>query len=113
MNWARVPGTCAGRRGRRGGGLRSDRSRRERPGRPPPPTAPRGPDAGPPPGFVCETTGGGDCTGDDVPGYVNPFAAVLALAAVASAVRAGYASAPRARAAAAGDRAPDADEGTV
>ncbi|TDT25903.1 hypothetical protein EV562_11767 [Streptomyces sp. BK208] len=64
-------------------------------------------------GFVCETTGGGDYTSDDVPGYVNPVTAVLALAAVASAVGAGYASAPRARAAAAGDRAPDAGSGTV
>ncbi|MFG3246047.1 hypothetical protein [Streptomyces sp. NPDC048187] len=64
-------------------------------------------------GFVCETSGGGDHTSDDVPGYVNPVTAVLALAAVASAVGAGYAAEPRTRAAAAGDRAPDAREGTV
>ncbi|MFG2682600.1 hypothetical protein [Streptomyces sp. NPDC048392] len=53
-----------------------------------------------PPGFVCETSDGGEYTSDDVPGYVDPAAAVLALTAVASAVGAGYATGTRARAAA-------------
>ncbi|WP_328559740.1 hypothetical protein [Streptomyces coelicoflavus] len=51
-------------------------------------------------GFVCETTDGADYTSDDVPGYVNPATAVLALTAVAGAVAAGYATERRARAAA-------------
>ncbi|MEU4148123.1 hypothetical protein [Streptomyces parvulus] len=49
-------------------------------------------------GFVCETSDGGDYTSDDVPGYVNPAVAVLALSAAASAVAAGYATELRARA---------------
>ncbi|GAA4601761.1 hypothetical protein GCM10023177_58650 [Streptomyces violaceoruber] len=53
-------------------------------------------------GFVCETTGGGEYTSDDVPGYVNPATAALALTAVAGAVGAGYASGARARATARG-----------
>jgi hypothetical protein len=55
-------------------------------------------------GFVCETTDGADYTSDDVPGYVNPATAVLALTAVASAVGAGYATELRTRAAARGGR---------
>ncbi|MGV9914302.1 hypothetical protein [Streptomyces tendae] len=55
-------------------------------------------------GFVCETTDGGEYTSDDVPGYVNPVTAALALTAVASAVGAGCATELRARAAARGDR---------
>lgn len=55
-------------------------------------------------GFVCETTDGADYTSDDVPGYVNPATAVLALTAVASAVGAGCASESRTRAAAGGGR---------
>ncbi|PPS83202.1 hypothetical protein [Streptomyces sp. MH60] len=55
-------------------------------------------------GFVCETTDGGEYTSDDVPGYVNPATAVLALTAVASAVGAGYATELRTRAAARGGR---------
>ncbi|MFF9042399.1 hypothetical protein [Streptomyces parvulus] len=49
-------------------------------------------------GFVCETSDGEDYTSDDVPGYVNPAVAVLALSAAASAVAAGYATELRARA---------------
>ncbi|MEU3663354.1 hypothetical protein AB0E77_26990 [Streptomyces sp. NPDC032940] len=49
-------------------------------------------------GFVCETTDGDDYTSDDVPGYVNPAVAVLALTGAASAVAAGYATELRARA---------------
>lgn len=49
-------------------------------------------------GFVCETSDGGDYTSEDVPGYVNPAVAVLALSAAASAVAAGYATELRARA---------------
>ncbi|GAB2738155.1 hypothetical protein [Streptomyces bullii] len=49
--------------------------------------------------FVCETADGrDDFTSDDVPGYVNPGVAVLALAAAGSAVAAGYAGELRARA---------------
>ncbi|MFG2318357.1 hypothetical protein [Streptomyces tendae] len=55
-------------------------------------------------GFVCETTDGGAYTSDDVPGYVNPGAAALALTAVACAVAAGRAAGPRTRAAARGGR---------
>ncbi|MFI7348828.1 hypothetical protein ACIBSR_21490 [Streptomyces sp. NPDC049936] len=51
-------------------------------------------------GFVCETSDGDDYTSDDVPGYVNPAAAVLALTAAGGAVAAGYATELRARAAA-------------
>jgi len=54
-------------------------------------------------GFVCETTDGGEYTSDDVPGYVNPATAALALTAAAGAVGAGYASEARARATARGD----------
>ncbi|MFD5653252.1 MULTISPECIES: hypothetical protein [unclassified Streptomyces] len=54
-------------------------------------------------GFVCETTDGGEYTSDDVPGYVNPATAALALTAAACAVGAGCASEARARAAARGD----------
>ncbi|MFD6189550.1 hypothetical protein [Streptomyces sp. NPDC060275] len=53
-------------------------------------------------GFVCETTDGGEYTSDDVPGYVNPATAALALTALAGAVGAGCASELRARAAAPG-----------
>ncbi|WP_031047573.1 hypothetical protein [Streptomyces sp. NRRL F-5650] len=55
-------------------------------------------------GFVCETADGGEYTSGDVPGYVNPATAVLALTAVASAVGAGCAAESRARAAARGGR---------
>ncbi|MGW8635509.1 hypothetical protein [Streptomyces sp. NPDC055793] len=51
-------------------------------------------------GFRCETADGDGYTSDDVPGYVNPGTAVLALTAAASAVAAGYATEARARAAA-------------
>ncbi|MFD4260692.1 hypothetical protein ACFWR9_24495 [Streptomyces sp. NPDC058534] len=51
-------------------------------------------------GFRCETADGDGYTSDDVPGYVNPGTAVLALTAAGSAVAAGYATEPRARAAA-------------
>ncbi|WP_217162775.1 hypothetical protein [Streptomyces sp. AC512_CC834] len=53
--------------------------------------------------FVCETEDGGEYATDDVPGYVTPATAVLALTAVASAVGAGYTKELRARAAARGD----------
>ncbi|MFD5005680.1 hypothetical protein ACFWMV_22545 [Streptomyces mutabilis] len=50
--------------------------------------------------FSCETVDGEAYDSADVPGYVNPGVAVLALTAVASAVAAGYATELRARAAA-------------
>ncbi|MFH8242348.1 hypothetical protein [Streptomyces sp. NPDC018321] len=50
--------------------------------------------------FSCETVDGESYDTADVPGYVNPGVAVLALTAVASAVGAGYATELRARAAA-------------
>ncbi|MFJ8543541.1 hypothetical protein ACIRFH_16270 [Streptomyces sp. NPDC093586] len=50
--------------------------------------------------FRCETTDGDWYASADVPGYVNPGVAVLASAAVASAVAAGCATGLRARAAA-------------
>ncbi|WP_432083035.1 hypothetical protein [Streptomyces sp. WAC 04229] len=40
-------------------------------------------------GFRCETSDGDGYASDDVPGYVNPGAAVLALTAAASALAAG------------------------
>nr|WP_202437167.1 hypothetical protein [Streptomyces sp. SID5910] len=49
-------------------------------------------------GFVCETTDGGDYTSDDVPAWVNPTAAVLALTGAGSAIAAGYATELRNRA---------------
>ena len=49
-------------------------------------------------GFRCETAGGDGYASADVPGYVNPGAAALALTAAASAVAAGYATERRARA---------------
>ncbi|MFD7565816.1 hypothetical protein ACFV7O_21735 [Streptomyces tendae] len=51
-------------------------------------------------GFRCETLDGGGYDSADVPGYLNPGVAVLALTAVGSAVAAGYATEWRARAAA-------------
>ncbi|MGW0814973.1 hypothetical protein ACWD00_17225 [Streptomyces viridiviolaceus] len=48
--------------------------------------------------FRCETADGDGYASADIPGHVNPGVAVLALTAVASAVVAGYASGPRARA---------------
>ncbi|MFF9215716.1 hypothetical protein [Streptomyces viridosporus] len=51
-------------------------------------------------GFVCETSDGGSYDNGDVPGYVNPAALGLALAAAVCAVSAGYASERGARAAA-------------
>ncbi|WP_077798538.1 hypothetical protein [Streptomyces sp. JHA26] len=48
--------------------------------------------------FRCETGDGDGYASADVPGYVNPGAAVLALTAVASAVAAGCATELRARA---------------
>ncbi|GAA3959980.1 hypothetical protein GCM10022384_10860 [Streptomyces marokkonensis] len=48
--------------------------------------------------FHCETADGDGYASDDVPGYVNPGIAVLALTAAASAVAAGYATEFRARA---------------
>ena len=50
-------------------------------------------------GFRCETSDGDGYASDDVPMYVNPGTAALALTAAASAVAAGYATEPRARAA--------------
>ncbi|MFI8951296.1 hypothetical protein ACIGO6_32855 [Streptomyces sp. NPDC053750] len=50
--------------------------------------------------FSCETVDGEAYDSADIPGYVNPGVAVLALTAVASAVGAGYATELRARAAA-------------
>ncbi|MET9775802.1 hypothetical protein ABZ023_16390 [Streptomyces sp. NPDC006367] len=50
-------------------------------------------------GFRCETADGDGYDSADVPGYVDPGVAVLALTAVASAVAAGYATELRARAA--------------
>ncbi|MGC9377500.1 hypothetical protein [Streptomyces sp. MH13] len=50
--------------------------------------------------FSCETTDGDAYDSADVPGYVNPGVAVLALTAVAGAVAAGCASELRARASA-------------
>ncbi|MER7055899.1 MULTISPECIES: hypothetical protein [unclassified Streptomyces] len=50
--------------------------------------------------FDCETADGDGYASDDVPGYVNPGIAVLALTAAGSAVAAGYATELRARAAA-------------
>ncbi|MCM1942371.1 hypothetical protein NC239_29635 [Streptomyces sp. G3] len=52
--------------------------------------------------FRCETADGGAYDSADVPGYVNPGVAVLALTAVAGAVAAGWATESRARAAARG-----------
>ncbi len=49
--------------------------------------------------FSCETADGGAYDSADIPGYVNPGVAALALTAAASAVAAGYASERRARAA--------------
>ncbi|MBQ0882696.1 hypothetical protein TR631_10035 [Streptomyces rochei] len=49
--------------------------------------------------FSCETADGGSYDSADIPGYVNPGVAALALTAAASAVAAGYASERRARAA--------------
>ncbi|MEF9904154.1 hypothetical protein [Streptomyces sp. P9-A2] len=49
-------------------------------------------------GFVCETSDGGSYDNGDVPGYVNPAVASLALAALACAVAAGYSAELRARA---------------
>ncbi|WP_217254196.1 hypothetical protein [Streptomyces sp. AC602_WCS936] len=51
-------------------------------------------------GFRCETADGDGYDSADIPGYVNPGVAVLALAAVAGAVAAGYTTELRARAAA-------------
>lgn len=51
-----------------------------------------------PVGFVCETSDGGSYDNGDVPGYVNPGVAGLALTAAGCAVGAGYASELRARA---------------
>lgn len=51
-------------------------------------------------GFRCETADGDGYDSADVPGYVNPGVAVLALTAAASAVAAGCATELRARAAA-------------
>ncbi|MFC9058408.1 hypothetical protein ACFTXB_10155 [Streptomyces sp. NPDC057074] len=51
-------------------------------------------------GFRCETADGDGYSSDDVPRYVNPGTAVLALTAAASAVAAGYATELRTRAAA-------------
>ncbi|MFB7655603.1 MULTISPECIES: hypothetical protein [unclassified Streptomyces] len=48
-------------------------------------------------GFVCETSDGDDYTSDDVPGYVNPGTAVLALTAAGSALAAGLSNTPGAR----------------
>ncbi|MFJ9658633.1 hypothetical protein ACIRPR_11830 [Streptomyces griseoflavus] len=62
-------------------------------------------------GFVCETSDGGSYDNGDVPGYVNPGLAGFALAAVASAVSAGWISERRARAAAGGGEAADTDTG--
>ncbi|AQS70247.1 hypothetical protein [Streptomyces pactum] len=50
--------------------------------------------------FRCETADGDGYDSDNVPGYVNPGVAVLALTAAAGAVAAGYATESRARAAA-------------
>ncbi|MDT0610654.1 hypothetical protein [Streptomyces lancefieldiae] len=58
-----------------------------------------------PPGFVCETSDGDGYTTDDVPGYVNPAVAVLALTGAGSAIAAGYATERRARAGGGRDRA--------
>ncbi|WP_308408201.1 hypothetical protein [Streptomyces mayonensis] len=52
-----------------------------------------------PPAFVCETADGGGYPSDDVPGYVAPAAAVLALTAVASAAGARRATGRHPRAA--------------
>jgi hypothetical protein len=49
-------------------------------------------------GFVCEMSDGDGYTTDDVPGYVNPAVAVLALTGAGSAIAAGYATERRARA---------------
>lgn len=49
-------------------------------------------------GFVCETSDGGSHDNGDVPGYVNPGVAGLALGAAGCAIGAGYASELRARA---------------
>lgn len=48
-------------------------------------------------GFVCETSDGGSYDNGDVPGYVNPAALGLALAAAGCAVGSGYATELRAR----------------
>jgi hypothetical protein len=53
-------------------------------------------------GFRCETADGDGYDSADIPGYLNPGVAVLALTAVASAVVAGYVSEFRARATARG-----------
>ncbi|MFB7087651.1 hypothetical protein [Streptomyces sp. NPDC056296] len=53
--------------------------------------------------FRCETADGDGYDSDNVPGYVNPGVAVLALTAVAGAVAAGYTTEFRARATARDD----------
>ncbi|MCF2436780.1 hypothetical protein LV779_32365 [Streptomyces thinghirensis] len=50
-------------------------------------------------GFRCETADGDGYDSADIPGYVNPGVAVLALTAVAGAVAAGCTTELRARAA--------------
>ncbi len=62
--------------------------------------------------FVCETSDGGSYDNGDVPPYVNPGLAGFALAAVASAVSAGWVSERRARAAAGEGEGEGADTGT-
>ncbi|MCF6524240.1 hypothetical protein [Streptomyces sp. JJ36] len=47
--------------------------------------------------FFCETSDGGGYATHDVPGYVNPAAASLALTAASLAIAAGFASERRAR----------------
>ncbi|MFE5601877.1 hypothetical protein ACFQ8O_22115 [Streptomyces coelicoflavus] len=54
-------------------------------------------------GFRCETLDGDGYDSADIPGYLNPGVAVLALTAAGSAVAAGYAAERRARAAARSD----------
>ncbi|MFD8447708.1 hypothetical protein [Streptomyces coelicoflavus] len=64
-------------------------------------------------GFRCETLDGDGYDSADIPGYLNPGVAVLALTAVGSAVAAGYATERRARAAARSDgRAPASNRRT-
>ncbi|MER6859323.1 hypothetical protein [Streptomyces pilosus] len=60
-------------------------------------------------GFTCETSDGGSYDNGDVPGYVNPGLAGLALAATASAVSAGWFTERRARAVAGGGAVGDRD----
>ncbi|WP_328656815.1 hypothetical protein [Streptomyces sp. NBC_00334] len=54
-------------------------------------------------GFRCETPDGDGYASADIPGYLNPGVAVLALTAVGGAVAAGFATERQARAAARGD----------